>query len=154
MGIDPYGCFNKHTTEGILERMKELILFGARPFVWLYDHTHWFTDKEAWALYRFFAIGEAVGWTLLIVAIVYRSLGLPQAASVISFAGHIHGILFGFYFLFVLLTARSMKWGVWRIGGALAAGIPPYTAIVYEQIMAQHRKRRPVFVVPPRSAEE
>lgn len=121
-----------------------------KPFVWLYNQTHWFTDKEAWAVYRFFAFGEAVGWTLLIGAIIYRYAGLPEAASVISFAGHIHGILFGLYFLFVLITARSMGWGLWRIGFGLAAGIPPYTAVLYEQIMAWHRKKYPAEIEPPK----
>ena len=120
----------------------------------VYNKTHWFTDKEAWGIYRFFAFAEAIGWTLLISAIIYRRLGLPQADSVISFAGHIHGILFIFYFLFVLLTARSMQWGIWKVGMATIAGMPPYGSIVFEQAMAFRRKKQPVYVEPPKGLED
>jgi integral membrane protein len=134
--------------------MKELALTITRPVVWLYNKTHWFTDREAWGIYRFFAIGEAAGWTLLITAIVYRRLGLPEAASVISFAGHIHGILFLLYFLMTLLAARSMGWGIIRVGLAIIAGMPPYGSVVFEQIMARYRKRKPEVIAPPVGVDE
>lgn len=120
----------------------------------LYNKTHWFTDQEAWGIYRFFAIAEAAGWTLLILAIIYRSMGLPEAPSVISFAGHIHGMLFVFYFLFVLLVARSMEWGIWRIGMAIVAGMPPFGSIIFEQSMSRYRKRQPAYVEPPQGSDE
>jgi len=134
--------------------MKKAMATFARPIIWMYHKTHWFTDREAWGVYRFFAMCEAVGWTLLISAIIYRSLGLPQAPSVISFAGHLHGMLFGFYFLMVLLLARSMEWGVVRIGLALIAGMPPYAALVFERMMAIHRKKYPTYVAPPIGIED
>ena len=133
-----------------MKRSFQLIQDGVK---YVYDLTHWFTDKEAWALYRFFAFGEAIGWTLLIGAIAYRGFGLPEADSVIAFCGRIHGILFVFYFLFVLITARSMQWGIWRISGALLAGMPPYTSLIYEQIMAFYRKKKAVLVAPPKNLE-
>lgn len=116
----------------------------------VYHKTHWFTDKEAWMLYRFFAFLEIVGWTLLIGAIIYRRFDLPLDNIFVSIAGTLHGVFFGLYFVFVLITARSMMWGFWRVSGALLAGMPPYTAIVYEQIMAWHRKNHPVYVPPPK----
>lgn len=134
--------------------MKQTVLRFTSPITWLYNKTHWFTDKEAWGLFRFFAFGEIVGWTLLISAIIYRSFGLPEAPSVISFAGHIHGMLFGLYFIMVLLLARSMQWGIWRVGMALAAGMPPYTALVFERIMATHRKKYPKYIEPPKGSED
>ena len=122
----------------------------AKPFVWLYNKTHWFSDQEAWAVYRFFAIAEAIGWTLLIGAIIYRAFDLPAYEAVVSMAGRTHGIVFSLYFLFVLLTARSMGWGLWRISLALLAGIPPYIGLVFEQIMSWHRKKHPVYIEPPK----
>lgn len=133
--------------------MKEVILTLTYPVRAVYHKTHWFTDHEAWGLFRFFAILEAVGWSLLIIAIVYRKLGLPESASVVSFAGHVHGIGFGLYFLFVLLVARSMEWGIARVGTAVVAGMPPYGSIVFERIMAWHRKKRPVYIEPPQNLE-
>lgn len=120
-----------------------------RGVEFIYNKTHWFTDKEAWALFRLFAILEAIGWSLLIGAIIYRSFGLPEYESVISIGGRMHGLFFSLYFLFVLLTARSMKWGFWRVLAALVMGMPPYTSLVFEKIMAYDRKRRPVHIDPP-----
>lgn len=133
--------------------MKALMMQIASPFLWVYHKTHWFTDREAWGIFRFFAILEAIGWSLLIIAIMYRRMGLPEAASVVSFAGHIHGIGFGLYFLFTILVARSMEWGIGRIGTAIVAGMPPYGSILFERIMAIHRKKRPAYVEPPKNLE-
>ncbi|MGV9002290.1 MAG: DUF3817 domain-containing protein [Candidatus Saccharimonadaceae bacterium] len=134
--------------------MKSLMQTIRRFFVFIYNKTHLFTDKEAWGVFRFWAIIEAVTWTMLISAILYRRLGLPEAPSVISFAGHIHGIAFIFYFIFVLLLARSMEWRLLRIGSAIVAGMPPYGSIIFEQVMARHRKKKPVYVEPPKGYDE
>ena len=115
----------------------------------IYHGTHWFTDKQAWTLFRLFAFMEIVGWTLLISAIIYRKFNLPLDDVFVSMAGRIHGMVFSLYFLFVLLTARSMLWGFWRVAAALLAGMPPYTALIFEKAMAYHRKKYPVYVEPP-----
>ena len=115
----------------------------------VYHKTHWFTDKEAWMLFRLFAFVETIGWTLLISAIIYRGFDLPGYAIAISIAGMLHGLFFSLYFLFVFLTARSMQWGFWRVTAALIAGMPPYTSFIFEKIMAYHRKKQPVYVEPP-----
>lgn len=115
----------------------------------VYNNTHWFTDKEAWMLFRLAAFTEAIGWTLLIGAIIYRSFSLPLADIFVSIAGTVHGVFFGLYFLFVLITARSMAWGPRQIISALLAGMPPYASLVFEQLMARHRKKYPVYVKPP-----
>jgi len=122
--------------------------------LWAYNKTHWFTDKEAWWIFRLGAFMEATGWTLLISAIIYRSLGLPEYESFISVAGRLHGIFFVAYFAGVIATARSMQWGIWRIGAALALGVPPFTSLIFEKVMAWHRKKYPVYVEPPKNINE
>lgn len=134
--------------------MKAFMAQVARPFVWVYHKTHWFTDAEAWAIFRFFAIGEAVTWALLISAIVYRRMGLPEAPSVVSFAGHVHGMMMMVYCVIIVVVARSMQWGLWRMCMAVAAGVPPFGTVVFEQIMAWHRKKYPVRVEPPVEVDE
>jgi len=134
--------------------MKELLVKIGGYIVWGYNQTHWFTDKEAWFIYRLGAFMEATGWTLLISAIIYRHLGLPEYESFISVAGRIHGIFFVAYFASVIATARSMQWGIWRVGAALALGVPPYTSLVFEQVMSWHRKHRPVYVTPPQDLDK
>jgi len=134
--------------------MKSLMQTIGRYIMFVYNKTHLFTDKEAWGVFRFWSIMEAVTWTMLISAIIYRRLGLPEAASVVSFAGHLHGIAFMFYFFFVLLLARSMEWRLLRVGSAIVAGMPPYGTLVFEKAMGYYRKKKPVFVEPPKGYDE
>ncbi len=122
--------------------------------LWVYHKTHWFTDAEAWAVFRFFAIGETITWTLLISGIIYRRLELPEAASVVSFAGHIHGIMMVLYCIIIVVVARSMRWGIIRMVLAVGAGVPPFGSLVFEKIMAYRRKKYPVYVQPPVGYDE
>lgn len=124
-----------------------------RAVSFVYHKTHWFTDKEAWMLYRMFAFAETAGWTMLISAIAYRAFGLPGSDIAISIAGTVHGLLFSLYFIFVLITARSMLWGGWRVAAATLAGMPPYVSLIFEKVMAYDRKKRPILVEPPLNLE-
>ena len=134
--------------------MKELMATGQRYMLFMYDQMHWFTDKEAWWIYRLGCFLEAIGWSLLIGAIIYRRFDLPLDDAFISVAGRIHGMFFVAYFAAVLATFRSMGWGFWRLAGALAAGVPPFTSLLFEQIMAWHRKKYPVVIDPPKNLVE
>ncbi len=122
--------------------------------IYVYNKTHWFTDKEAWTMFRLFAFAESIGWTMLIGAIVYKAFNLPMHDLAISVAGRIHGTFFIFYFIIVLISARSMGWGIWRLLGGLFAGMPPYTSLLFEQIMARHRRNHPVYIEPPLGYDE
>lgn len=134
--------------------MKQRIHILIAPFVWAYNKTHWFSDAEAWGVYRFFALAETAGWTLLISSIIYRRLGLPEAASVVSFAGHIHGMIFLCYFIIVFLVARSMQWRMLKISAAVIAGMPPFGSLVFQQIVSYQRKKSPIYVEPPNGFDE
>lgn len=115
----------------------------------LYDKTHWFSDADAWMLFRLAAFVEAIGWTLLISAIASRRLGMPGADIAVSIAGTVHGVFFLCFFIFLLVTARSMAWGPWRIVGGLAAGNIPYASVAFERLMAWHRRKNPIKVAAP-----
>lgn len=91
--------------KSLYEKAAHSVVGGVK---FVYNKMHWFTDKDAWAMYRLFAILEAVGWTLLIGAIIYRKFDLPHDDLFVSIAGRIHGVLFALYFVFVLITVRSM----------------------------------------------
>lgn len=114
-----------------------------------YNKMHWFSDEHAWTLFRLFAFTEAVGWTLLISAIISRYLDMPLSNIAVSIAGTLHGLFFTLYFVFTIITARSMMWGFWRVAAALVAGMPPYTALIFERVTAHHRKKNPLYVAPP-----
>ena len=134
--------------------MKQFVSKFVSRVVWVYNYMHWFTDKEAWWIFRLGAVLEATGWSLLIGAIIYRRLGLPEYESVINVAGRTHGIFFVAYFASVLATARSMGWGVWRVLLALGLGVPPFTSLVFEKVMAWHRKHHPVYIAPPKDLDK
>lgn len=120
----------------------------------LYNATHWFSDKDAWMLFRLAAFAEAIGWTLLISAILYRHLSFEHADVFISISGRIHGLFFALYFVAVLLLARSMEWKGWRMLWALGAGVPPYGSLVFEKITAYQRKRNPAVITKPKNYDE
>lgn len=134
-----------------MQRVFSSIITGIRH---VYNRTHWFTDQEAWALFRLFAFAEVVGWTLLISAIIYRRFDMPLDNIFVSIAGTMHGLFFGLYFIFVIITARSMLWGPKRASIALLAGMPPYTSLLFERAMAYHRKKYPTYVEPPRGIDD
>jgi integral membrane protein len=143
-----------HTELLYNKKMKQSLLAIKKYIIIGYNQTHWFTDKEAWWIFRLGALMEATGWTLLISAIIYRSFGLPEYESFISVAGRLHGIFFVAYFASVIATARSMQWGIWRVLAALALGVPPFTSLIFEQVMSWHRKKHPVYVQPPKDIDK
>lgn len=120
----------------------------------IYDKSHWFSDTDAWLLFRIAAFTEAVGWTLLISAIVSRKLGMPGADIFVSIAGTLHGVFFLTFFCILLATARSMEWGIWRLSGGLVAGNVPYGSVVFERIIRWHRRRYPRVVSAPVGYDE
>lgn len=119
-----------------------------------YDKMHWFSDADAWLLFRLAAFTEALGWTLLISAIVSRRLGMPGADIAVSIAGTLHGVFFLVFFVILLVTARSMAWGPWRLGGGLLAGNIPYASVLFERLMTWHRRRYPAVVQAPVGYDE
>ncbi len=115
----------------------------------IYNSMHWFSDADAWMLFRLAAFTEAVGWTLLISAIAARKLGMPGADIAVSMAGTVHGVFFLCFFAVLIVTARSMEWGPWRVIGGLAAGNLPFASVMFERVMSYHRKKYPKRILEP-----
>lgn len=110
-----------------------------------------FTEQEAWGLFRLAAIGEAVGWTLLITGIAIEHFHLPGQDYAVAIAGQIHGLLFFAYFGALTAGYSSLRWPRWQMLVGLAAGVPPYGSIIFEQWAARARQRSlpkyaPIFV--------
>lgn len=99
-----------------------------------------FTDQEAWRLFRLAAIGEAVGWTLLITGILIGKVVTPGNADAVQIAGQLHGILFITYLLVALATGPSLRWSAKRMVVAVLASVPPYATLVFEQWAARRRR--------------
>ncbi len=101
-----------------------------------------FTDREAWNVFRLAAFGEAFGWTLLITGILYKHFGLPNNHDVLKVLGQTHGTFFFIYFLGLLAVATSLRLSRFQFVLAAAASVPPYGTLVYEKYLAYTRRRQ------------
>lgn len=82
--------------------------------------------------FRIAAIAEAVSWTGLLIAMVFKYLVVHDAIGVHVF-GPIHGVLFLGYLALAVLVWRRHFWST-RVGVvALLAGVPPYGSVVFER---------------------
>lgn len=99
-----------------------------------------FTEAEAWTLFRIAALSEAVGWTLLIAAILIDRYKLPLHSYVIPIAGQIHGTIFLIYFGVLIATYTSLRWSRGKFIVSVLAGIPPYGTLAFE-LWASHSRR-------------
>lgn len=95
-----------------------------------YQNFRPFTEAEAWVLFRLAAIGEAIGWTILITGLILAHFlhnDLP-----VLIAGQFHGVLFLIYFAAVIAVSPSIPWGLRKTLLAAACGVPPYGSLVFE----------------------
>lgn len=99
-----------------------------------------FTAKEAWTLFKVSAILETIGWTLLIIGIVFDELKWPLHGWILPLGGSIHGIFVIGYMFIVFFAHRSMKWSAWRMLVGEAVSVIPYGALVFEQWAIRHRR--------------
>lgn len=114
-----------------------------------YQHFRPFTDEEAWGLFRLAAIGEGVGWTLLILGIFCRDVVWPGNQFTVAFAGRIHGILFMFYIAAALLLAPSLQWSFMRTIIAGLCSVPPYGSIAFEMVIGWQRRHQDFQLLYP-----
>lgn len=99
-----------------------------------------FTDTEAWFLFRISAYLETVGWTLLIIGILFSVYKWPGDSWVLAIAGSIHGLFYIIYLFIVTAGFRSMKWSIWRFLFAEGISVVPYGALAFEQWVARRRR--------------
>ncbi|GAA3607520.1 DUF3817 domain-containing protein [Agrococcus terreus] len=82
-------------------------------------------------LYRILAIGEAITWTLLIVAMVLR-YGFGQDWAV-PIAGPIHGFVFLAYGAMQLVVGRNQRWRTGTTLLGIVTAVIPYATIPWER---------------------
>jgi integral membrane protein len=98
-----------------------------------FERNRVFTEEEAWSLFRLAAIGEACGWGLLILGILWEHFGLPGAHLPVYFAGRAHGMLFLLYMLAAVGLYPNLGWSRKRAFVALVASVPPFGSLLFEQ---------------------
>lgn len=106
-----------------------------------YNQTQWFTDREAWFLFRVAAFGEAIGWSGLIVGILFDHYRWPNHANVLLMAGRIHGMLFFIYIAAAAALSKSLNLTFRQFVLAVSASVPPYASLVFEQLLARDRRK-------------
>lgn len=99
-----------------------------------------FTDQEAWNLFRLAAFGEAFGWTLLISSLVFKHYITPGNNIPIDIAGQIHGTIFLIYIAAVVVLHPSLRWSPKQTLIAGLVSVPPYGTLVFEQWAAWQRR--------------
>jgi integral membrane protein len=109
-----------------------------------YESSRPFTESEAWLLFRIAALGEAFGWTLLIIGILTQRYLTPGNDTAVLIAGQIHGTIFFVYLVAAIGLYPSLNWT--RIHGvvALLASVPPYGTLLVEQ-WASHKRHSSGF---------
>ncbi|HVW23576.1 MAG TPA: DUF3817 domain-containing protein [Candidatus Saccharimonadales bacterium] len=107
-----------------------------------FERNQIFSNDEAWLLFRIAALGEAFGWTLLIIGITLERYLLPGNYWSVLLAGRIHGTLFFLYLLATLGLYPNLHWSRGRGLAALLASVPPYGSLIFERWASYRRQRR------------
>lgn len=111
-----------------------------RQVFYAFEHNSVFSEQEAWSLFRMAAFAEAIGWSLLITGIVLEHLTGSHAP--VAVAGRIHGMLFLSYMVAAIGLYPNLKWNRWAGIVALAASVPPYGSLIFEQVAGYLRSNR------------
>ena len=98
-----------------------------------------FSDKEAWGIFKLFAIAEAGGWTMLICGIVISRYITPGNNIAVDIAGNLHGMIFLGYLLAVIATGATLRWSLQRIIFGIFVSLPPYGTLLFELWQAHLR---------------
>lgn len=115
----------------------------------IYNKMYWFSDTDAWKLFRLAAFTEAVTWMMLISSIIMRNQGFPGGDIAVSISGTVHGTMLLVYITLIVVLSRSMEWGIWRIVGGFVAGNIPFATIGFERFARWYRAKNPVNVAAP-----
>ncbi|MGV8895117.1 MAG: DUF3817 domain-containing protein [Rhodoglobus sp.] len=104
------------------------------------------------SLFRTFAVGEAITWTLLIGGLILRATaGLDVAVSI---GGGIHGFVFLAYGVTAVLVAVNQRWSVGTSLLAIGSAVIPYATIPVELWLARTGRLdgnwRPAATADPR----
>ena len=90
-------------------------------------------------LYKAFALGEGVTWTLLISALIIRAL-VDAPPILLTVVGSIHGTVFLGYGVIASLVGVNNRWGLGRTVLAVLLAIVPFATIPFERYVERSGK--------------
>jgi integral membrane protein len=108
---------------------------------WYHQMDGIFVESEAWSLFKTMAILETIGWTMLLIGIMFQVNHWPLADVAIAVGGSAHGMIVIAYMLVVLFAHRSMGWSVWKFTVAELINAIPYAVLVFEIWISRQRKQ-------------
>lgn len=108
---------------------------------WYHQMDGIFAESEAWSLFKTMAILETIGWTMLLIGIMFKMNHWPLADVAIAVGGSAHGMIVIAYMLVVLFAHRSMGWSVWKFAVAELINAIPYAVLVFEIWASRQRKQ-------------
>lgn len=87
-------------------------------------------------LYRKTAVIEGISYLILLfVAMPLKYFfDIPDA---VKYFGWIHGVLFLFFFAFLILASVKYRWSIWRIGLYLIASVLPIVPFILDKKLAK-----------------
>ena len=82
--------------------------------------------------FRAVAVAEALSWLGLLAGMYVKYV--PETSELgVQVFGPIHGAVFVLYVAVTLLTARQLRWSPSTALLALAASVPPFATVVFEE---------------------
>jgi RND superfamily putative drug exporter len=90
------------------------------------------SPRTAVQLFRAVAVAEALTWIGLLIGMYVKYVPETTELGVRVF-GPIHGGVFVLYVVVTLLTARRLRWSPGTALLALAASVPPFATVVFEE---------------------
>jgi len=100
--------------------------------LWLRAQDPAHSERAVVTAFRVVALAEAVSWLGLLVGMFFKYVADAGERGVQVF-GPIHGTVFLAYVVVALVTARAQRWSVPVTLLALAASVPPFCTLAFEE---------------------
>ena len=100
--------------------------------LWLRAQDPAHSERAVVTAFRVIALAEAVSWLGLLVGMFFKYVADAGERGVQVF-GPIHGTVFLAYVVVALVTARAQRWSVPVTLLALAASVPPFCTLAFEE---------------------
>lgn len=103
--------------------------------------------------FRIVAVAEALSWLALLIGMLFKYV-ISDTEIGVKIFGPIHGAVFVAYVLISLSVRGPLRWSGQTLVLALAASIPPFGSLVFEQWAARTGRLEPGDAVAPVAGDE
>jgi integral membrane protein len=100
--------------------------------LWLRTRDPGRAERGTVAAFRVVAVAEAFSWLGLLTGMFFK-YAVDTGAGGVHFFGPVHGIVFLTYVVVAVLTWRSQRWSLGVALLAIAASVPPFCSLLFEE---------------------